>query len=225
MLVHAVPDDSDAGPKKAGRERLCALTREVRPVAEMIRFVVGPDGSVVADLKCNLPGRGLWLTGTSQALAEAIKRRVFARGFGQDVRVPADFPDRVETLLEASALDALAIARKAGAVACGFMKVETALADDPVIAVIHAGGAGTDGIRKLDATIRRHGAPDRAEIAVICDFDGSQIDLALGRPNVVHAALLAGPAGNTFIARYLRLKRFRTGGQDNPDAGQTQRKA
>ena len=225
MLAHAVPSESDAGPKKAGRERLCALTRAGKPGTDMIRFVVGPDGGVVADLKCSLPGRGLWLTATREALAAAVKRRVFARGFGPEVRVPADFPARVDALLETSVLDALAIARKAGAVACGFAKVEAALADAPVIAVIHADGAAADGIRKLDAAIRRHSSPGRAEIAVVSDFRGDQMDLAFGRPNVVHAALLAGPAGNTFIARFLRLKRFRTGGRDKPDAGLTQRKA
>jgi hypothetical protein len=39
-----------------------------------------------------------------------------------------------------------------------------------------------------------------------------QLDLALGRPNVVHAALLAGPASDTCLSRLRRLGRFRTGG-------------
>ena len=39
----------------------------------------------------------------------------------------------------------------------------------------------------------------------------AQLDLALGRPNVIHAALLAGPASDTFLARFRRLERFRTG--------------
>jgi len=39
----------------------------------------------------------------------------------------------------------------------------------------------------------------------------AQLDLALGRPNVVHAALLAGPPSDTFLARLRRLERFRTG--------------
>ena len=33
----------------------------MKPVDELIRFVVGPDG-VVPDLKRKLPGRGLWVT-------------------------------------------------------------------------------------------------------------------------------------------------------------------
>jgi hypothetical protein len=37
------------------------------------------------------------------------------------------------------------------------------------------------------------------------------LDLALGRSNVVHAALLAGPANDTFLARFARLERFAAG--------------
>ncbi len=92
----------------------------MRPVAQLIRFVVGPDGEAVPDLKRKLPGRGVWVTATRDVLGEAIKRKVFARGFKRDVRLPADLLDRTERLLEQSALDALAIAGKAGSVVCGF---------------------------------------------------------------------------------------------------------
>ena len=63
MLARTPNDELDAGPRKGGpgTERLCALTRAVKPVDELIRFVVGPDG-VVPDLKRKLPGRGLWIT-------------------------------------------------------------------------------------------------------------------------------------------------------------------
>ena len=62
-------DELDAGPRKTapGAERFCAATGTVRPVADMIRFVVAPDGLAVADLKRRLPGRGIWITATRQA--------------------------------------------------------------------------------------------------------------------------------------------------------------
>src|SRR6266487_5748203 len=120
-------DPMDAGPRKkaAATERLCVATRRVKPITDMIRFVVGPDGQVVADLKRKLPGRGVWVTATRQALAEAIRRKTLARAFKREVRVEPDLADRVEALLERSALDALAIARKAGALAAGFAKVRS----------------------------------------------------------------------------------------------------
>jgi predicted RNA-binding protein YlxR (DUF448 family) len=207
----AVIDDNvlDGGTTSVapGSERHCALTRELKPVSELIRFVVGPGGEVVPDIKRKLPGRGLWITGTHTAVAEAAKRNVFARGFKRDVRLSSDLAGAVGELLVRSALDALAIAGKAGRAVTGFAKVEAALACEDVVALIHAADAGGDGTRKLNAILRRQAAKSR-ETTVIDLFCGAQLDLALNRPNVVHAALLAGPGSDTFVERAARLRRF-----------------
>ena len=87
----------DRGPHAGERTRMCAVSREVRPVSELIRFVVGPDGTAVPDVKNKLPGRGLWVTATREALESAIKRKVFARGFKRDVGLPADLAERGST--------------------------------------------------------------------------------------------------------------------------------
>jgi predicted RNA-binding protein YlxR (DUF448 family) len=200
----------DRGPRAAERTRMCALNRDVQPISELIRFVVGPDGAAVPDIKNKLPGRGLWLTATQEALAEAVKRKVFARAFRREVRVPSDLPARTERLLERAVLDALAMAGKAGMVAAGFAKTQAALEHQEVIAVLHAAGAAADGIRKLQANAHRRHAGAPVEIGFLTT---AQLDLALARPNVVHAALLAGPASETFLARCRRLERFRTGDQ------------
>jgi predicted RNA-binding protein YlxR (DUF448 family) len=192
-----------------GAERTCAVSRELKPVAELIRFVVGPAGEAVPDIKRKLPGRGIWITSTRTALEEAIKRNVFSRGFKRDVRVAKDLAAQTERLLESAALDALAMAGKAGCVIGGFAKVEAAMERDNVLALIHASDAAADGKRKLDAALLRSGHEKTHEIAVIGAFAGTQLDLALNRPNVVHAALLAGPGAETFLARVLRLERFR----------------
>src|SRR4051794_12582956 len=196
MLAIAQDQELDRGATSVapGTERTCAVTREAKPVDELIRFVVGPDGSVVADVKRKLPGRGLWVTGTRAAVEQAVKRRVFARGFKRDVRVPSDLPEQVDQLLERSALDALAIAGKAGVVVTGFAKVEAALERGGAVALIHATEAAADGRRKL----RKPEAEGRI-LPVIDEFSGERLDLALGRPNVVHAALLAGPGSETFL--------------------------
>src|SRR3954452_155479 len=191
MLAQAHQTDFDAGPRSlgAGAERLCVLSRQVKPVDEMIRFVVGPDGQAVPDLKRKLPGRGIWVTATRVDLAEAVRRGAFARGFGRAVKIPDDFVEATERLLERSALDALAIAGKAGQVVAGFGKVETALVRRQAVAVLHASDAAADGARKVDA-MRREAEKDGRQITVIPLFLSAQLDLALGRPNVVHAALL-----------------------------------
>lgn len=212
MLAQAQQTDFDTGPRSlgAGTERLCVVTRQVKPVAEMIRFVVGPQGEAVPDLKRKLPGRGIWITATRAELAEAVRRGAFAKGFGRPVRIPDDFVAATERLLERSALDALAIAGKGRQAVTGFSKVEAALARGQAVAVLHASDAAVDGVRKIEALRRQAEAEGRA-VATIALFPSSQLDLALGRPNVIHAALLAGPASETFIARCARLDRFRAG--------------
>jgi uncharacterized protein len=212
VLARVHDPDVDTGPRRVapGQERLCIVTREVRPVADMIRFVIGPDGQVVPDLKRRLPGRGVWVTASRAAVAEAAGRRAFARGFKAEVRVAPDLASTVEALIERSALDALSMVRKAGRVVAGFARVESALASEPVIALVHAADAGREGARKIAAAARRHLGEKADGLAVVEAFTAAQLDLALGRSNVVHAALLAGPASDGFLARYRSLERFRT---------------
>jgi predicted RNA-binding protein YlxR (DUF448 family) len=224
VLARPQDDELDAGPRHIapGTERFCAATGTVKPVAEMIRYVVSPDGAAVPDLKRRLPGRGIWITATRQALRTAVARKVFARSFKRDVRVTPDFVDSTERLLERAALDALAIARKAGSVAVGFAKVETAIARGTVVGLLHAAEAAPDGGRKLAGALRRRFEDKADRIGTINTFTSAQLDLALGRPNVIHAALLAGPACETFLARVERLDRFRDGStHDLPMSGKS----
>src|SRR5262249_14490973 len=191
MLAHPqkTPTETDHGPSAAGGERFCALTRTAKPVDEMVRFVVGPAGEVVPDIKRKLPGRGVWISATREAIEEAVGKRVFARGFKRDVSTGDDLAGLTEQLLARAALDALAIAGKAGNVLAGFGKAEEAVNKAEAVALIHASDAAADGRRKLDAVLRRN---DR-QIPVIDAFSSAQLDLALNRLNVIHAALLAGP--------------------------------
>ncbi len=125
MLALADPD-LDHGPRtdKSATKRMCAVSREVRPIDELIRFVVAPSGEVIPDLKRKLPGRGLWVSASRRTVAEAVRRHQFSRGFKRDVRVAATLPADTEALLERSCTEALAMAAKAGQVISGFAKVE-----------------------------------------------------------------------------------------------------
>jgi predicted RNA-binding protein YlxR (DUF448 family) len=223
MLAQHDHDVTDRGPKGPASERLCAVSREQKPVGDLIRFVVAPDGAVVADLKRKLPGRGVWITGSRDALAQAVKRKLFAKSFRQDVRAGDDLVTQTGRLLERHALDSLSIAGKAGLVPSGFARVEKALTGEDVLALIHASDGAADGIRKLNGLLRRREAEKPAEIRTIDVFSSSQLDLALGRSNVVHAALLAGDASNGFLARYERYQRFRTGKAGDPEQANARR--
>src|SRR5438105_2012814 len=129
MLATLDGHDLDNGPRitKSGTARMCAVTRKVRPIDELIRFVLDGDGQVVADVKRKLPGRGLWVSASRNAIATAVKRAVFAKGFRKAVRERDTLVADTERMLLASAVEALAIAAKAGQVVSGFSKVEACL--------------------------------------------------------------------------------------------------
>jgi uncharacterized protein len=212
--VDDVLTDRNARTAAAAAERLCIATREMRPVGALIRFVIGPDGAVVPDLKRRLPGRGVWVTARRSIVLETVRRRLFGRAFKAEVGVSPDLPHDLERLLEQSALNALSIAHKAGLVIQGFAKVEAAVTAVPVAALVRARDAGEDGGRKLAAAFRRHadggvGEKAEAEGKIVEAFTSAQLDLALGRLNVVHAALLAGRASEAFLVRWQFLEDFR----------------
>jgi uncharacterized protein len=212
-------DQADRGPRSAAAatERLCIATRTVRPVGQLIRFVAGPDG-LVPDLKRRLPGRGVWVTARRSDIEAAVKRRAFQRGLHADVRVPPDLAATLEALLERAALEALSIAHKASLVVTGFTRVEAALAERTVVALLQARDAGAEGSRKLAAALVRRGE-GATPVEIVSSFTTDQLDLALGRLNVVHAALLAGRAGETFLARWRILECFRADEPDDRNSG------
>mgnify|MGYP001036977459 CR=1 FL=1 len=195
-------------PRKGDVSRRCIVSREVMPIADLIRFVAAPDGSVVPDLKRNLPGRGVWVEATRAAVETAVAKKMFARSLRARVTVDPGLPDLIDRLMTDYALGTLGLARKAGQIVIGFAKVEAAVARERLGGIVHAAEAGADGVSKLTAALKRRfggeiGCP------VVRIFTGPQLDLALGRSNVIHAALLSGRAAEIFIERASALGRYR----------------
>jgi hypothetical protein len=131
--------------------------------------------------------------------------------------VDPELPERVDALLAAAAIASLSLARKAGGIVTGFAKVEAAVAREPVVALIHAAEAGGDGVAKLDAAARRRFG--QGGVTTIRIFGAEQLDLAFGRTNVIHAAVLAGPAGENLLARVGALFRYRGGNSSRAGDG------
>ena len=201
----------DRGPGR-GRDpaRTCIVTRVTQAPEAMIRFVRGPDGAVVPDLRARLPGRGAWVTANRREVAAAVKRRAFARAFkAADLTVAPDLPDRVAEALRTDLRQALALANKAGCVVTGFGKVESAiLGAEGVAGLIHASDASPDGRRKLAAALRRRYGDAISAIPVISDLSNAELDMALGRDHVIHAALVAGAGTTGYLARWRRFRTF-----------------
>lgn len=199
-------DDDEAG---ASPLRRCALTRASLPKDELIRFVRGPDGVLYPDPAARLPGRGVWVTARQDQVAEAVRVKVFARSLKSEVKVAPDLAHRVGELLERRALDALSMANKAGFVTAGFAQVEDLLAKGTVAVLLHAKDAAAGGAEKLD---RKYKAVARAalrEARIETLFTVEQMSLAIGRSNVVHAALTQGGATEKFLNEAGRMVRYR----------------
>lgn len=194
---------------ETGPERTCIVTRAKGSPETMIRFVLGPDLAVVPDIRQKLPGRGVWVTGRADKVAEAVKRQAFSRGFKAKAVVSATLSDDLEVLLRQDCLQFLSLVNKAGLVVAGFAKVEAAIEAGHIAGLLHAADGGADGVRKLGQALRRRfgEAGHRPQIKL---FTAEQLDLALGRTNVIHAALLAGATSEAFVTRCRRLTAYRS---------------
>jgi predicted RNA-binding protein YlxR (DUF448 family)/ribosomal protein L30E len=199
-----------------GPERTCAVTRAKLPPEELIRFVRAPDGSIVPDLSCRLPGRGVWVTNNRDQVAVAARTNVFARSLKQTAVPSPDLAELVEDLMVRRCRDALSLATKAGLVVAGFTKTDVAVGRGEAVALIHASDAAEDGRGKLDrkfkAVLAAIGEETGKNIPprTVTDFTSTELSLAIGRSHVVHAALTKGGAAELFLKEAERLKRYRS---------------
>ena len=190
----------------ASRERRCIVTGEVLPEARLLRFVLAPDGQVVPDVEAKLPGRGLWVRADRTIIAQAVAKRLFARAAKAPAAADGGLPERAEARLVERILAHLGLARRAGELVLGSDRVDKALRSaNPPVLIIEAVEAARDGRRKLQAA-----ATARGHVPfVIGALTNAELSLALGRENVVHAALNPGRIAERLVFEASRLSGFR----------------
>ena len=207
-----------AGQTEAVNDRKCIVTGRSGDADGLIRFVAGPDGMVVPDLKRVLPGRGCWVTATRDHVERAAARNHFARALRGKVTVPADLAALVDRLIADRASGAVLMARKAGDAVSGAARVDSALRAGRVVALVHAVEAAPDGVRKLDQARRATvhlGGPDATVFQLL---SAEQLGLAFGGGNAIHAAVLDGQAGHAALRRLRALRDYRAGGKPRMQA-------
>ncbi len=192
--------DRDDGP-----ERKCLATGEVRPKSDLIRFVAGPDGTVVPDIAGKLPGRGFYVTADRKALETAVAKKLFSRGAKAPVNVPDGLVDEVERQLARRVVDLISLARKAGKAVAGYEKVKSWLDREEARVLIQASDGSARGKSKLSTPY-------------MGDFIGwltaDELGLAFGRQTVIHGALGSGGLGQRVVEEARRLKGMRLGNDD-----------
>jgi uncharacterized protein len=200
------------------RERRCIATGEVLPEAELIRFVADPDGNIVPDVTAELPGRGIWVSAKRDMLERAVARNLFSRAAKAQVTVGRDLAERVEARLVAHMSADLGLARRSGAMVLGFDNVVRALGEKaPPTVLVEASDGAADGRRKLLANAASHGL----ELAIVASLSSAELSLALGRENVIHAALKPGRLAERLIFQAGRLEGLRPAAPHIGQAGST----
>jgi predicted RNA-binding protein YlxR (DUF448 family) len=180
-------------------------------VENLIRFVPAPDGTMVPDLARRLPGRGVWVEAKREAVAAAVRRKAFARSLQRQVAVPDDLPDQVDRLMTRRLAEAVSLANKAGLLVTGFTKVEELIGQGKAVVLVHAADGAPDGVAKLSRKFRAALGAEQAGHAIVTELTGAQLDLAIGRSNVVHAAASGGGAAQRIVQEAGRLRRYRPG--------------
>ncbi len=187
--------------KTDGPERRCIATGEVGDPALMIRFVVGPEGQAVPDVMGKLPGRGIWVTATKDALETAIKKKAFSRSAKEQVTVPDDLFEQTESLLARRLVNLISLARKAGQAVTGYEKVKGLLETERARLLVQASDGSERGKSKL------HSPPGK-DVFIGC-LTAQELGLAFGRESVIHGALTAGGLSKQVKAEGIRLKGLR----------------
>lgn len=183
--------------------RRCLVTGALRPKAELVRFVLAPDGTVVPDIGERLPGRGLWLTARRDIVAAASGKGLFAKAARAAAAAPADLADQVEALLARRCCELLGLARRAGQAAAGFEKVRSWLGAGKAGVVLGASDGAEDGRRKLRTLA--------GQVPVVELLRTDEMGPALGREHAVHVAVRKGNLAALLLREAGRLSGFRAG--------------
>ncbi|MEO1313877.1 MAG: RNA-binding protein [Pseudomonadota bacterium] len=184
-----------------GPERRCIASATSGPTDRLIRFVIGPDATVVPDLAERLPGRGIWVSAQRDALEKATQKGLFSRAAKLSVRADPALPQQVEDLLAARVVELVSLARKAGEAVSGFEKVKAWLIDGTAVCLLQA----RDGSEREMARLR----PPEGPNAYFQQLSAAELGLAFGRDRVIHAALISGGLGERVRYESARLAGMR----------------
>ncbi len=192
-------------------DRMCIVTREKGEADDLIRFVLGPDGSVVPDLKRQLPGRGCWVKAERAIVDKAVARKLFGRALKAEAKAAPELGAEVDRLIAAQLGGMMNMARKAGQFITGSSKVDQAVRALAALAVFHATDAAADGVRKIDQARKAASflTDDETEIPSFKLFSESELEGVLGQNAFIHAAALAGQAGEGRVKRAIMLEKYR----------------
>jgi predicted RNA-binding protein YlxR (DUF448 family) len=180
----------------------CIVSNIKLPREKMIRFVVGPDEEIAADIEARLPGRGFWLSARRDVIHTACTKNYFVRAAQKKIGVPSDLADRVERLLVRRCQDLIGLGRRAGQAVSGFTRVEVWLKSGKPAGVLLAAIDGAeDGRKKLWTRTER--------VEVIDALNGNELGYAFSRDRAVHVIVAPGRLAKNLLVTARRLQGLR----------------
>lgn len=195
---------TEASPHRKTPEtglRTCIATGEEKPKEEMVRFVSDPSGNIIPDIAGKLPGRGVWVSATREALAEAIKKNLFSRSLKQKAAISETLIETVETLLKQRISNLLSLANKSGVLVTGFTKSMEALTSRKAAVWLEASDGGEADFVKLSRL--PHGLP------AFRQFSRVELGGPVGRGECVHVVVLASGLAAEILKEMRRFAGFR----------------
>jgi hypothetical protein len=174
----------------------------------MIRFVLGPDRLLVADLAGRLPGRGMWLSAKADVLERAVTRGAFAKAARGPVQLPPDLHGQIADGLRRRVRDLLGMARRAGQAVSGFHAAREWL---------QAGRAGLLVEASDGSTAERARLRGGRDVPVVTPLPATEMGGVFGRDHAVHVAVAPGR-----LAEAIATESGRLAGMAVAPAGQVQ---
>jgi len=192
------------------RERRDIASGDALEPWQMIRMAFGPDGLVVPDFSCKLPGRGAWVASDRASVELAIKSKAFARSAKSKVSVPDNMADHLETGLANRVLGLLGMAKRAGEIETGFDKVRGAAQTGLLAYRFEARDGSDDGRSKIRVNAKA-AAKDLEEnpASVVGCFSAAELGAVFGREHLVHVGLRKGRLAKAMRKELTRLAGFR----------------
>ena len=192
-----------------GSLRRCIASGDSFPPQTLIRFVVGPDDTVVPDLDEKLPGRGIWLSADPDMIHTACAKQLFKRAARRNVSVSPTLAADIERMLVRNCLNRVALARRAGQAVAGFEKVSIWLRQpaNKACLVFEASDGAEGGKKKLRRLARN---------AMVVDlFSADELGGAMGSERTVHLVIAQGGLSDGIVKDVRRLMKFRTNNHAN----------
>ena len=180
--------------------RKCIVSGKVQEKSQLLRFVLTPDLNVIPDFKKKLPGKGIYVKNSKEALLLAIEKNLFSKAAKQKIKVDSSLVEMVEAVLRKKGLESISIARKAGVLVSGLEKVIEVLKKEKVAFVLEAGDAGCDGHNRVMLAAKN--------LDVFRLYSIEELDTALNKTNTVHIAFKKSDVAKMVYNEFKRLESF-----------------